>query len=80
MPYLLAALNVLTLAAFVYELRQARTERKSLALLIKSESVAEFARAETALDRPEPDEPKEPPAVPTDEANPRDILEAAKNS
>src|SRR5262245_1581709 len=52
MLYLAFAFNVLVLAAFAYELHQARKERQSLSLLIKSRDVAEFVRAERSLAKP----------------------------
>ena len=58
MIYLAFVLNALFLAAFVYELREARKERQALALLIKSRDVGEYVHAEMQLARPE--ETKEP--------------------
>ena len=50
MEYLLFALCVLLIAAFVYQSWQATKERQQLALLIKSRDVQEFVRASTQLE------------------------------
>jgi hypothetical protein len=63
MLYIAFAFNVLVLCAFVYELREARKERQALALLIKSESVDEFVRAEAKLAAPEKPEPPAPASI-----------------
>ena len=77
MLYLAFAFNVLVLAAFVIEMHEARAERKSLALLIKSESVQEFVRAEAQLAAPLKDKDEEEPTViDFDEASPEDALAA----
>lgn len=79
MLYLAFAFNVLVLAAFTIELHQARKERQSLSLLIKSKDVAEFVRAERRLASPDPvDKPDVTPPVDLEEADPEEVLDSLK--
>ena len=70
------ALNVLLIAAFIYQAIQSGRERQSLALLIKSRDVQEFVRAETQLAVP-PQPEKEPPPPPLDlsQVDPNDVAD-----
>jgi outer membrane biosynthesis protein TonB len=77
MLYFSFALNVLLLAAFVYQSHQASKERQSLALLIKSRDVAEFVRAEQQLAAPAEDvrPAEENSTVDLDKADPEEIAQ-----
>lgn len=70
-------LNVLLVAAFVFQSYQSAKERQQLALLIKSHDVAEFVRADRALNEPETplDEPP-PPPVPLNNVDPQVVAAA----
>jgi hypothetical protein len=75
MIYPLLAFNVLVLAAFVFELHQARRERQQLAILIKSRDVAEFVRADRRLAAPPLiDEEQPTPSVELEDADPDAVL------
>lgn len=77
MLYLAYAFNTLVIVALVFELHQARKERQSLSLLIKSRDVAEFVRAERRLAAPAPaeDAPTQT-SIELEDADPQVVLDS----